>query len=85
VPFFTELRATGAVLISSTSWREAMHGSAPTQDDALDHLIDLGQPWQRRWWSREFGISEDELRAAIEAVGPSSAAVRRHVAAAKPA
>jgi hypothetical protein len=45
--------------------------------------IDLEQPWQRRWWSKELAVSEEELIAAIRSVGCSSYAVRRHLATTK--
>jgi hypothetical protein len=40
--------------------------------------ISLTEPWEVRYWCKEFGCSEAQLRAAVAAVGHSSAAVRRH-------
>jgi hypothetical protein len=41
--------------------------------------IDSNDDMQRNYWAYRFGISSDDLNAAIEAVGPSVAAVRRHL------
>lgn len=41
--------------------------------------IDVQDGNQRNYWAYRFGISSDDLNAAIEAVGPSVAAVRRHL------
>jgi hypothetical protein len=41
--------------------------------------IDSSDDTQRNYWAYRFGISADNLDAAIEAVGPSVAAVRRHL------
>lgn len=47
-----------------------------------EFLINLDQEWQCRWWSSEFGITPEQLRLAVERVGPRSKAVRAHVTAA---
>jgi hypothetical protein len=41
--------------------------------------IDSSDDSQRNYWAYRFGISPDDLSSAIEAVGPSVAAVRRHL------
>jgi hypothetical protein len=41
--------------------------------------IDAENDAQRNYWAYRFGISSDDLNAAIDAVGPSVAAVRRHI------
>ena len=41
--------------------------------------IDSNDETQRNYWAYRFGISSNDLQAAIEAVGPSVAAVRRHL------
>jgi hypothetical protein len=43
--------------------------------------IDLTAPWQVRFWTREFGTSEKELRAALSEVGDRVGRVRDHLAA----
>lgn len=42
-------------------------------------IIDAQDDKQRNYWAYRFGISSDDLNSAIEAVGPSVAAVRRHL------
>jgi hypothetical protein len=41
--------------------------------------IDIDQPAAVRDWSREFGVTEEELRAAVRAVGPMSDNVWEHL------
>jgi len=42
-------------------------------------LISLSEPYEVRDWSQRFGISQDELRAVVERVGPSADAVAREL------
>jgi hypothetical protein len=42
-------------------------------------VIDSTDDQQRNYWAYRFGISSDDLASAIEEVGPSVAAVRRHL------
>jgi hypothetical protein len=41
--------------------------------------INLSQDYEVRDWSRKFGVSEQELRAAVAAVGSEADAVRKHL------
>ena len=41
--------------------------------------ISLSQAWEVAYWTRELGVTEQQLRAAIVAVGNSTAAVRRYL------
>jgi hypothetical protein len=41
--------------------------------------INVNEPWELRYWTKELGLSEDELREAVKAAGPSVNAVREHV------
>jgi hypothetical protein len=41
--------------------------------------IDSNDDTQRNYWAYRLGISSDDLNAAIDLVGPSVAAVRRHL------
>jgi hypothetical protein len=38
--------------------------------------IDLAQPWQVRFWTREFGVTEGELRDALREAGDQVGEVR---------
>ena len=41
--------------------------------------INLEEVWEIRWWCVQFGVTEDELRKAVDAVGPTPAEVERHL------
>ncbi|QGZ39948.1 uncharacterized protein DUF3606 [Pseudoduganella flava] len=41
--------------------------------------INVNEPWELRYWTKELGLSEDELRQAVKEAGPSVEAVRQHV------
>ncbi len=41
--------------------------------------IDVARIWEVRWWAQAIGISEQELREAIAAVGNDVDQVRKHV------
>ncbi len=48
----------------------------PTQDPAR---INLGDPNEVRYWTRELDIGASTLWAIVNAVGPSPEAVRQHL------
>jgi len=39
--------------------------------------VDVDRPQDRRYWAHRFGVSEEELRKAVETVGPRAALVER--------
>ena len=41
--------------------------------------INVHEAWERRWWSKKFGVSEDDLRAAVGAVGVMAKDVAKHL------
>jgi hypothetical protein len=41
--------------------------------------INVNEAWERRYWSKELGVSEDELRSAVSSAGASVDAVRLHL------
>jgi hypothetical protein len=41
--------------------------------------INVHEEYEVRDWSKRFGISTDELRAAVRAVGPHAATVEHHL------
>jgi hypothetical protein len=41
--------------------------------------INLGEPHEVAYWTKELGCSEAQLRAAVKAVGPMLASVRNHL------
>ncbi|CAB3841028.1 DUF3606 domain-containing protein [Achromobacter mucicolens] len=43
--------------------------------------INVNESHELRYWTKELGVTEDQLRAAVQAVGVSAAAVRKHLTA----
>jgi len=41
--------------------------------------IDVNEDYELRSWSKKFGVSVDQLRAAVKAVGTQVAAVQQHL------
>lgn len=41
--------------------------------------VNVHEDWEVRYWTTRFGVTEDQLRAAVAAVGTSAAAVARHL------
>jgi hypothetical protein len=41
--------------------------------------INVNEQWEVTYWTRELGISKEELERAVKAAGPSVAAVRQHL------
>ncbi|WP_375169657.1 DUF3606 domain-containing protein [Marinobacter sp.] len=42
--------------------------------------ININQSWEVTYWCKALGVSEKELREAVEAVGPLVADVKAHIA-----
>jgi len=38
----------------------------------------MDQEYEARYWSNKFGVSQDELRAAVAKVGPMVSDLERH-------
>lgn len=41
--------------------------------------INVNEDYELRYWATTLGVSADELRAAVAAVGPTAVAVRKHL------
>jgi len=41
--------------------------------------ISTSEEWELRYWTKELGVTEDELKAAVKAVGPAAEDVRRQL------
>ena len=41
--------------------------------------VNVNEDWELRYWSDKFGCSEEELRAAVRAVGPMREDVERQL------
>ena len=51
-----------------------------TKSGGQDRLrISLSEDYEVRDWSRKFGVTPDELRAAVKAVGNMAADVEEHL------
>jgi hypothetical protein len=44
--------------------------------------INVNEDWERRYWTKELGVTEDELRRAVQTAGPAVEAVRKYLKAA---
>lgn len=42
-------------------------------------LVNVNEEYELRYWTKEFGVSPEELKAAVRAVGTGVDAVRRHL------
>ena len=45
--------------------------------------INLSQDYEVRDWSKKFGVTPDELKAAVRAVGENAGEVEKHLKSAK--
>ncbi len=41
--------------------------------------INVNEDYELRDWSRKFGVSPDQLKAAVQAVGDNASAVEKHL------
>lgn len=41
--------------------------------------INVNEDYELRDWSRKFGVSSDELKSAVEKVGPMAKDVKQHL------
>ncbi|WP_423177864.1 MULTISPECIES: DUF3606 domain-containing protein [unclassified Stenotrophomonas] len=41
--------------------------------------INVNEDYELQYWTEALDVSADELRAAVKAVGPTCAAVRKHL------
>lgn len=46
--------------------------------------INVHEDWDLVYWTKEFGVSPAQLKAAVDKVGPSAQRVAEHFAKAKP-
>lgn len=51
----------------------------PTDQPSPQDSIDLGQPRQVDHWTQTLGVSEEQLRTAVEHAGSSVEAVRKYL------
>jgi len=41
--------------------------------------INVNEEWELRYWTKELGLSPEELRKAVQEAGTSAKAVREHL------
>ena len=41
--------------------------------------IDVNEEWELDQWSKKFGVTKEQLKEAVEAVGTSAAAVEKYL------
>jgi hypothetical protein len=41
--------------------------------------VNINENYELRYWTKKFGVSEDELKAAVSKVGPIADAVEREL------
>ena len=56
-----------------------MKRQGQTQQALDSWRINLAESWEILFWTQQLGCTEDELRAAVEAVGAVAGDVRVHV------
>lgn len=44
--------------------------------------VNIHEDHEIRYWTQKFGVSQDQLKAAVQKVGPSAAAVEKELKAA---
>jgi len=40
--------------------------------------VNINEEWELRWWARELGLSEDQLREAVKEVGTATTKLREY-------
>lgn len=52
----------------------------PRNSAAIDHdRINTSQPWEIKYWTERFGVSEQTLKDAVFTVGTASEDVKRYL------
>jgi hypothetical protein len=41
--------------------------------------VNTSESWELGYWTKEFGVTEEQLKAAVKAVGPMVVDVRKHL------
>ncbi|WP_342249360.1 DUF3606 domain-containing protein [Sphingomonas sp. OTU376] len=41
--------------------------------------INVHEPWELNWWTREFGVTRQQLEHAVRQVGVMTSAVRQYL------
>ena len=58
------------------------HADDPNADDERRPVdvanVNITEEWELRWWARELGLSEDQLKAAVQEVGTATTKLRQY-------
>jgi hypothetical protein len=41
--------------------------------------VNVNESWELTYWSEKFGVTKDQLKNAVKAVGTSAALVKKHL------
>jgi hypothetical protein len=41
--------------------------------------VNVNETWELQYWSKKFGVTEEQLKAAVKAAGTSADAVGKHL------
>lgn len=41
--------------------------------------VNVNESWELEYWSKKFGVTKDQLKNAVKAVGVSAAAVKKYL------
>ena len=41
--------------------------------------INVNESWELQYWTKELGVTEEQLRSAVKTAGPSAEAVRKQL------
>ena len=78
-----DMRQNQSLEAGGFGFRPGTHDPAPGADRvrAYDYWrINVDQPWEVRFWTRDLSCTEHALRDAVEQVGNTAASVRMYLA-----
>jgi hypothetical protein len=68
------------MLRSSLSFKEAtMSDNLQSRGPQDRSRINLHEKWEVQYWTKELGVTEEELQEAVKTAGSSANAVREHL------
>jgi 3-oxoacyl-[acyl-carrier-protein] synthase III len=62
-------------------WRRIMSDNLTKRDQRDRSKINMDEEFEVRYWTKELGVSREELQKVVDKVGNSAAAVRKELAA----
>jgi hypothetical protein len=80
VQTLTHGRATGSDHPAHTKQETAITDDLTNRGAQDRARVALGEPHEVHYWTRELGVSQEQLQHAVSAVGHSAEKVRQHLA-----